>query len=180
VEKHHPVSSRNALESLEAYCRSHGLPLTVQRRVILAALVGRDDHPTADQILTEVRPQLPGVSRTTVYRVLDTFVRIGLAVKTCHPGTAVRFDPRTERHHHLVCTRCEKVIDLHDVALDRLAIPSTSQLGFEITNFSVHFRGLCAACRKGGSPDRQIEPLQARTTRREASVQRSVRRKESR
>lgn len=136
------------LEELEAACRRRGLPLTVQRRVVLEALAERTDHPTADQLLVDVRSRLPGVSRTTVYRVLETLVRLGLAVKTCTPGSAVRFDPRTERHHHLVCLQCERVIDLHAPSLDALRLPTLKTVGFEISDYSVHFRGTCPECRR--------------------------------
>lgn len=140
-----PARSFSPQEALEAACRAHGLPVTVQRRVILETLAAHDDHPTADAVFEEVRRRLPEVSRTTVYRVLDTLVRLGLAVKICSPGSGVRFDPRTSRHHHLVCSRCERVIDLDAPALDALALPRTA--AFEISDYSVHFRGTCATCR---------------------------------
>jgi len=144
-----PVSQQAArLGELEAACRRHGVPLTVQRRVVLEELAGRTDHPTADQLLIDVRTRLPGVSRTTVYRVLETLVRLGLAVKTCTPGSAVRFDPRTERHHHLVCLQCERVIDLHAPSLDGLRVSAVRTAGFEISDYSVHFRGTCPECRR--------------------------------
>jgi Fur family peroxide stress response transcriptional regulator len=136
------------IEALAAACRAQGLPLTVQRRTILEVLAGRTDHPTADQVLAAVRRRMPDVSRTTVYRVLDTLVRLGLAVKTAHPGAAVRFDPRTERHHHLVCTDCERVIDLHAPELDALRLPDTRRLGFAVEDFSLHIRGLCSDCQE--------------------------------
>ena len=145
-----PLSQQGTpgLADLEAACRRHGLPLTVQRRVVLEALAGRTDHPTADQLLVDVRTRMPGVSRTTVYRVLETLVRLGLAVKTCTPGSTVRFDPRTERHHHLVCLQCERVMDVHAPSLDALRLPSMRTAGFEISDYSVHFRGTCPECRR--------------------------------
>jgi Fur family peroxide stress response transcriptional regulator len=149
------------LKALEAACRRHGVPLTVQRRVILQALASRDDHPTPDQILEQVRARLPEVSRTTVYRVLDTLVNLGLAVKICSPGTSARFDPKTHRHHHLVCLRCEKVIDFEAPALSSLPLPDAKAHAFDIHDYSVHFRGLCAACRgqrPGPNQKRQRRP----------------------
>ena len=62
------------LRQFEALCRSKRLPLTVQRRAIFEAVLERDDHPAADQVFEVVKERIPGVSRTTVYRVLDTLV----------------------------------------------------------------------------------------------------------
>lgn len=135
------------MTALEAACRNRNLPLTIQRRVILQALAERDDHPTADQILQQVRERLPEVSRTTVYRVLDTLVDLGLAVKICSPGTGVRFDPKIHRHHHLVCTQCEKVTDFDAPTLNCLPLPNARSRAFDIQDYSIHFRGLCADCK---------------------------------
>jgi Fur family peroxide stress response transcriptional regulator len=135
------------LGALEAACRRRRRPLTIQRRAILEALAGRADHPTADQILEDVRRRLPEVSRTTVYRVLDTLVELGLAIKICSPGAGVRFDPKTDRHHHLVCLRCQRVTDVDVPALNVLTLPAREARSFEIHDYSIHFRGFCAACR---------------------------------
>jgi Fur family transcriptional regulator, peroxide stress response regulator len=136
------------LARLESACRAEGLPVTMQRRAIFELLEGRTDHPTADQVWEAARARMPGLSRTTVYRVLDTFVRLGLVVRTPHPGSAVRFDPRTERHHHLVCTACGRVVDVESKRLDGMTLPDPAAFGFEIEDFSVHMRGVCAACRR--------------------------------
>jgi len=134
------------LDDFTALCRREGVALTVQRRTILEALIGRDDHPTADHIYEDVRSRIPSVSRTTVYRVLDTLVRLGVARKTSHAGAQVRFDPNTARHHHLVCMHCGKVADLDDGGVARLRIPDTKRAGFTIDDYSIQFNGSCADC----------------------------------
>lgn len=146
------------LAEFEETCRRHKLPLTVQRRVVLEALSVHFDHPTADHLFDEVRRNLPEISRTTVYRVLETFVRIGVARKVCHPGSAARYEMWDGRHHHLVCLECEAMIDLQDPSLDHLPLPDSGS-GFEITDYSVQFRGLCLKCaakQKVGRPARNL------------------------
>ena len=135
------------LQELEAKCREKGLPVTVQRRIILEAVLLHDDHPTADQVFEMVKDRIPRLSRTTVYRVLDTLAELGL-VRRLQPSGTSRFDGNVQRHHHLVCTRCNKVIDLEDETLDRLPVPRRNLQGFKIDGFSVHFSGICQDCRK--------------------------------
>jgi Fur family peroxide stress response transcriptional regulator len=137
------------IQQFEARCRQRGLALTVQRRAILEAILDRTDHPTADQVYEDVKPQLPTVSRTTVYRVLETLVELGVITKASSPGAATRFDPMTQRHHHLVCLHCDRLIDLADPQLDqRVALPDVASHSFEIQDFSIHFHGICATCRR--------------------------------
>jgi Fe2+ or Zn2+ uptake regulation protein len=52
-----------SLKDLERRCRASGMPWTVQRRAILAALLARSDHPTADVLYADTAKTLPGVSR---------------------------------------------------------------------------------------------------------------------
>ena len=136
-------------EEAERICRRHALPLTVQRRMILETLVPRTDHPTADEILADVRERAPEISRTTVYRVLEAFVRVGVARKVCHPGAAARYEIVRDRHHHLVCLLCGRMTDFEDPRLDRLPLPDSKANGFEATDYSIQFRGICARCAKG-------------------------------
>ncbi|MGA2382582.1 MAG: Fur family transcriptional regulator [Gemmatimonadales bacterium] len=151
----------------EAACRSHGLRVTVQRRRIFEALCDRTDHPAPDQVYAAVNDTLPGVSRTTVYRVLDTLVRAGVLAKACSPSAARRVDSRTSRHHHLVCQRCDRLIDVDDEAVEhRIRAPDVRRRGFAIHGYSIYFTGLCAACQKKAAaarPSKQAAVPHART-----------------
>jgi Fe2+ or Zn2+ uptake regulation protein len=136
------------LRVFEDRCREVGFQLTVQRRVILEAVLLRDDHPTAEQICDTIRAQVPEISRGTVYRTLDSLVKLGTIRRAHHLGPATRFDPNTGQHHHLVCVGCSRVIDIEDTRLDNLPVPDRKRTGFRITDYSIHFTGLCAECQK--------------------------------
>lgn len=140
------------LRQMEERCRENALAITVQRRIIIEALAERSDHPSADQLYEAVRGRLRGISRTTVYRVLETLVGIGVVQKVSNPEAKARFDADTVRHHHLYCTRCQKIQDLSDPALNAIALPADGFDGFAITDFSISFSGLCPACRTFQSP----------------------------
>ena len=141
-------SKQNRIELFERACRERGLPVTTQRRTILEMILDREDHPTADRVYDQVRRRLPTISRTTVYRILDNLVELGLITKICHPGSAARFDPKTRQHHHLVCMHCESIIDLEEKRLNDVSWPDVRGQGFEIRDYHIHFRGVCASCRK--------------------------------
>jgi len=141
-------TKQRRIETFRHICRERGLPLTEQRMVVLEAVLDLDDHPTADRVHEVVARRDSGVSRATVYRALESLARIGVITKACHPGKAVRYDSRTEIHHHLVCLRCDDVIDISDGRLDALPVPDTSRLGFEVSDFRVQLRGICRRCRE--------------------------------
>ena len=142
------LAKQRRVDGFRDRCRERGLPLTEQRQVVLEAVLDLDNHPTADQVHEAVSRRDPRVSRATVYRTLESLARIGVITKACHPGKAIRYDSRTETHHHLVCLRCDTVIDIADERLDALPVPDTSSFGFEIRDFRVQLRGVCRRCRK--------------------------------
>jgi Fur family peroxide stress response transcriptional regulator len=142
------VEIESRLKQFESLCRERALPLTVQRRDILRAVLERDDHPTADQVYDAVKDGIPGLSLTTVYRVLETLVGLGVIRRLHHPGASSRFDGKVHRHHHLICTKCQKVVDIESPSLDGLELPAGYEKEFELDDYAVHFFGICGACRR--------------------------------
>ena len=143
-----PHERAERLRHFTQRCREEGLSLTAQRRVVLECVYDLDNHPTADAVFAAAAARMPEISRTTVYRILERMARIGVITKTCHPGRVVRFDPRPEIHHHLICMRCDRVVDFFDERLDALVLPDTSDSGFSIEDFRVQLRGICDQCRE--------------------------------
>lgn len=147
----HMLGHQGYLRRIEQFERIHGeqgLPITIQRRAIFEAMLERDDHPTADQVYETVQRRIPQISRMTVYRILTTFVQLKLITKICHPGSSARFDAMVAQHHHLVCLQCERIMDLAEERLNQVAWPDVRRYGFLIENYHIHFRGLCARCRR--------------------------------
>ena len=148
VESKTQLSKRKKITQFEELCRQQHLPKTIQRRVILEAVLDREDHPTADQLFEDVSSRIPGVSRTTVYRALEALVQLGVVRRANHSDAVARFDGNTNHHHHLVCLGCNRVADIDGLDLDRIKLPETRRKGFEIADFSIHFEGYCPECRQ--------------------------------
>jgi Fur family peroxide stress response transcriptional regulator len=136
------------IDALRQRCREQGLVLTPQRRAILRAVLDADDHPSADRVHAALARRRVRASRATVFRTLETFARLGLVTTACHPGSSVRYDRRLDRHHHLVCLACDRVVDIEDARLDALPVPDTRRFGFTISDFKVQLRGTCRDCRE--------------------------------
>lgn len=129
-----------------ARCEAAGLALTESRRLILDVVLDLGTHPTADEVHAEATRRQPGIGRATVYRALEAFVGAGVLTKAAHPGAAVRYDGAVDPHHHMVCSRCNRILDFTDRDLDALRVPDTSKWDFVVSDVQVVLRGLCQQC----------------------------------
>ncbi len=124
-----------------------GLKLTPQRLAILDFLEGNLDHPSAEEIYRAVSVQFPTMSFATVYNTLDALREKGYVIELTIDPAKKRFDPCTKVHHHLICTSCKRVQDIHaDFVLD---LPEPVKADFRITGNHIEFYGICPACGNG-------------------------------
>lgn len=141
-------STRGRYAQLRQLCVASGLRLTPQRDVLLRALSQAGGHPTADDLVRQVRKVLPTVSHATVYRNVQELVRAGLIGTLERSGAAIQFEVNPDHHHHFLCRRCGQVWDVYldhvAVTLDRHRTPLS---GFRIDRRDVQLHGLCARCR---------------------------------
>lgn len=143
---------RPPVEMTELF-RSRGLKVTPQRELIFELLWGADHHPSADSVYAEASRRMPTMSLRTVYQTLNDLAVMG-ELNQLDVGTgSTRFDPNTDVHHHLVCTRCGKVRDLY-ADYSSIAVPPGSVDGFEVGTAEVVFRGLCEDCQSLNHTDK--------------------------
>lgn len=124
--------------------RDRGWRLTAQRRVIAEAMNGDHVHLAADEVFDRARHALPEVSLATVYNTLNELVAMGELLEIAHADGRKRYDPNVaERHHHLVCVDCGRMLD---VSADDPRLPTDQQHGFEVLGVEVTFRARCPEC----------------------------------
>jgi Fe2+ or Zn2+ uptake regulation protein len=124
--------------------RARGMKVTPQRQAIFRALASSTVHPTAEAVYATVSAEMPTISLRTVYQTLNDLVAMG-ELATVDVGTgSTRFDPTVEPHHHLVCTQCGRIEDVHVPAV---VLPDPDEAGsFEVSATEIVFRGRCASC----------------------------------
>jgi Fe2+ or Zn2+ uptake regulation protein len=124
--------------------------VTPQRQCIFRALHGHPEHPTAEAVYASVSAEMPTISLRTVYQTLNDLASMGELVQLELGTGSARFDPNLDAHHHLVCDRCGKVLDV-DVDASTVRVPSAGRRGFNIESTEIVFRGVCADCARPGT-----------------------------
>ncbi|MFD3543172.1 Fur family transcriptional regulator [Streptomyces sp. NPDC058662] len=130
--------------------RGRGWRMTSQRRVVAEALGGEHVHLTADEVHARAAQALPEISRATVYNTLGELVLLGEVVELAAHGRAKRYDPNAHRpHHHLVCSGCGLIRDVHPTGDPMTGLDARERFGFTVSEVEVVYRGLCPACASG-------------------------------
>lgn len=120
-------------------------------QIILDTLAKEHAHLTSHQVYEEIRPQLPAVNPSTVYRALERLTGEGkLSVSDMGTGSVVYELVGSGRHHHLVCQQCGRVQTIGDEDVQRFFSVIELDYDFEVkTNHLILF-GLCDLCKENG------------------------------
>ena len=142
----------------EPTLREHGLRVTPQRILIQRAFSDLGRHATAEEVLARVAPRLPNASLPTVYAALELFEELGIAHRVAAGSATALWDPRPERHHHLICRSCGAVEDL-DVRIDAAgALRAARRRGFRPEASELIVSGLCKRCQTRSHGRHASEP----------------------
>jgi Fur family transcriptional regulator, peroxide stress response regulator len=125
------------------YLRDRGIRPSEQRIRIYQALAAVKTHPSADVIYRDLSPEMPSLSRTTVFSTLDLFAREGIAQRLALSGSEVRYDADVSRHVHFRCRGCGAVSDLAEA---RAPAPPKAPSGYVVESSQYYAEGLCPAC----------------------------------
>jgi len=122
-----------------------GLRVTSQRVIVHRALQELDRHVTAEELLDAVSQRLPSVSLPTIYATLELLEQLGMVRRVQRSGTTL-FDPRTDLHHHLVCTICGSIEDLDSELETKPLERAAGKHGFAPERIEAVVHGRCARC----------------------------------
>lgn len=141
-----PLPQDNILESL----RWSGYKLTGPRRRVINALIkNHDKHLTVEELYDDINRESPPIGLATVYRTLNLLYELSVVTKLELNDGFDRYelaDSSDHQHHHLICSRCNRIIEVKEDFLDELESRIASDYGFHVTGHHVKFNGLCQAC----------------------------------
>jgi len=139
------------LEAILAALCADGGRATVQRRIVVSALLAGPRHVTAEDLAATVRARHPDIATSTIYRTLEALDRQGV-VQHAHlgHGPAVYHLNDTD-HLHLVCESCGRVVEVPGSAYQAFARLLAEDYGFSVAPHHFAVQGRCATC--GGQPE---------------------------
>lgn len=125
---------------------------TRQRAAVSALLDSVEDFRSAQELHDLLRRRGDNVGLATVYRTLQAFADADLVdVLRTADGEAVYRRCSRGHHHHLVCRKCGRTVEVEGPAVERWAQTVADQHGFVQVAHTVEVFGTCTGC-AGGTP----------------------------
>ena len=130
-----------------ALLRDHDLQVTAQRLAVLRAVTAHP-HGTANELADEVRNEIGAISRQSVYDTLTLLTERQVLRRIQPAGSSARYEDRVgDNHHHLVCRRCDRLVDV-DCAVGEVPCLVPVESGdFVVDEAEVTYWGICPDCR---------------------------------
>ncbi len=123
--------------------------MTKYGKKILEMISVSRDHLSAEQIFEMLKRVYPSVVLATVYNNLNKLWAAGLIRKISLEGLPDRYD-RTEKHDHLQCRRCGKLLD---VQLADLTEQIQRQIDVPFLSYDLRLIYICEECQKKRGKD---------------------------
>nr|MBP9561759.1 transcriptional repressor [Syntrophorhabdaceae bacterium] len=101
------------METILEKLQQNNIQPSFQRIKILEILDRKREHMNVNLIYEELIKEIPTISKTTIYNALKTFVEKGIVQCLTITPEEVRYDLETTPHHHLLCKRCGRIIDVN-------------------------------------------------------------------
>tara|TARA_R110001592_G_scaffold128619_3_gene340769 strand:- start:196 stop:663 length:468 start_codon:yes stop_codon:yes gene_type:complete len=141
------ASGKQLTETIESRLRGAGLRVTGPRIRVYNLMKDLGGHHCADDLAQRLHAGDDGMSRASVFNVLNDLTGAGLIMLSdAGPGRAF-YEASDTWHHHFVCRNCGNITDV-PCAIGRkpcldAALPGP---GFAVDEAQVIFRGLCPSC----------------------------------
>jgi Fur family ferric uptake transcriptional regulator len=127
--------------------QQQGYRLTPQRLAVLEVIKTGPGHMSVNDVLAGVQAQYPSLTVSTVYRILQWLKGVNLVAETDLGGGGHVYEYIADHHHHhLVCVRCQRVIDLPQSFLDPVSATLREQYGFVPCLEHIGLFGICPEC----------------------------------
>ncbi len=143
---------------LKKFLSAQKLKYTAERGEVFREIVRSEGRFDADELLQKLQKDHKRVSRATVYRALDLFVKLGVLRRVCMRDNTSLFESILDwkPNGYLVCMRCGQTQEFEVAGtLDGHLRKVASERGFRPQNHSIELFGYCNECQRA-SDDRYI------------------------
>ena len=130
------------MNKIEEKCKTKGVRLTDQRRIIAEVMSHATDHPDVDELHKRANKIDKKISIATVYRTVKLFEESGIVEKHDFKGGKARYEQSPDEHHdHLIDINSGEIIEFVDKDIEILQNKVAQKLGYKLVDHKLELYG---------------------------------------
>ena len=130
------------MNNIEEKCKTKGVRLTDQRRIIAEVMSIATDHPDVDELHKRINKIDKKISIATVYRTVKLFEESGIVEKHDFKGGKARYEQAPDEHHdHLIDINSGDIIEFVDEDIEILQQKVAKKLGYRLVDHKLELYG---------------------------------------
>jgi Fur family ferric uptake transcriptional regulator len=144
-------------DSLKAELNEKGWRLTPQRETILQVFqnLAEGKHLSAEDLYYTLQNEGQHISLSTIYRTLKLMARMGilreLELAEGHKHYELN-QPYPYHHHHLICVRCNKMIEFKSEPVLKIGSKTAQKEGYHLLDCQLTIHAVCPTCQRSLLP----------------------------
>lgn len=118
------------------------------RLAVLEIFLRLEHHVTVQELSALVRQEGYDFSDAFVSATIELMCHYGFARANRFDNGQIRYEHRHlgQHHDHLICTKCKKIIEFENQALEQLQVQIAASHGFHILQHKMELYGICRDC----------------------------------
>ena len=132
---------------VESVLKAEGLRATKQRLDIWDELSGTNKHRDIETILESLQKKKINVSRATLYRTIDVFVKHDLLKKLTLDDGRFLYEHNKKsispEHDHIVCQDCGEIFEFFDSSISKIEDKIAKNLNLKVTTRVHQLSAVC-------------------------------------
>ena len=128
-----------------ALLKDNNLKVTPQRLEIVGELYTHG-HMNIDELYKSLQNKFPSISLATIYKNINAMIDIFFLSEVKIPHQKSVYELTKAGHSHLVCTKCNAIIDV-DLDIDSVLNQAKTLSDYSVEKCSIVLSGLCPKCK---------------------------------
>ena len=130
--------------------KEHGFKITPKRKATIKLFLEKKSYLSPQRVLERLINDFPGLSSSTVYRILEELQNTGILVKIGHEDRQLYYSLCSmpdRHHHHFVCRKCKRVEEVDLCNFEEFKRFISKNLNCKVEYHSLQIEGLCSYCK---------------------------------
>lgn len=136
-------------KELAFFLKSQGLRMTTSKEVLIQFFIDNQNrHIPFAELQNHILDVFPEVDRTTIYRNIEKFIKLGIIQELDLPkkGKVFQYVFGKRVAHYFICKTCGKTTKGNEQLFERIEKALKDIHDFSKANLSVLFYGFCSKC----------------------------------